>query len=131
MERLIRQYDPNGNPGPPVKIRIEESKNPDGSTTIRSSAYQADFNGNQQLFERSTTEIRKGAATETTTTVERATQNGGLAPVERIATVEKPTASGLQVDSTTYRRDVSGSFTPVAPRSWPVRLCRQQHNAVA
>src|SRR5205823_585069 len=30
------------------------------------------------------------------------------------ATVEKPTASGVQVDSTRYRRDVSGSFTPVA-----------------
>src|SRR5437762_14236013 len=71
VDRVIRKYDANGNPGRPIQIRIEETKNPDGSTTVRSTAYEADVNGNQQLFERSTTEIRKsGAATETSTSVE-------------------------------------------------------------
>jgi hypothetical protein len=111
VERTIRKYDANGTPGPPIRVRIEEKKNPDGSTTILSTAYESDINGNQQLFERSTTEIRKGATTETSTTVERATLNGPLSMVERTRSVERPTGSGSQVDSTTYRRDVSGNFT--------------------
>src|SRR5437867_2071158 len=52
VERTIRKYDANGTPGPPVKVRIEEKKNPDGSTTIQSSAYESDLNGNSQLFDR-------------------------------------------------------------------------------
>jgi hypothetical protein len=114
VERMIRKYDANGNPGPPVKVRIEETKGANGSTTIQSTAYQADLNGNMQLFERATTQVRKGATTETSTTVERATLNGALAPVERSQSVERPTGSGSQVDSTTYRRDLNGNFTPAA-----------------
>ena len=114
VERTIRKYDANGNPGPPIKVRIEEKKNADGSTTIQSSAYESDVNGNPRLFERSTSEIRKGTATETSTTVERATLNGSLSLVERTRSVERPTGSGSQIESTTYRRDVSGNFTPFA-----------------
>src|SRR5207237_1880740 len=51
VERVIRKYDANGNPGAPMKVRIEETKNPDGSSTIQSTAYEADVNGNMQLFE--------------------------------------------------------------------------------
>src|SRR5262245_16366069 len=32
VERIIRKYDATGNSGPPTKVRIEETKNPDGST---------------------------------------------------------------------------------------------------
>lgn len=113
VERIIRKYDANGNPGPPTKVRIEETKNPDGSTTIRSTTYEADINGNLRLFERATTQIRKGDTTETTTTVERATVNGALQPTERSSSIERKTASGAQIDSTTYRRDISGNFTPL------------------
>jgi len=114
VERMIRKYDANGNPGPPVRVRIEETKNPDGTTTIQSTAYESDLNGNMQLTERSTTQIRKAATTETTTTVERANLNGALAPIERSRTVERPTSSGANVESTTYRRDLNGNFTPAA-----------------
>ena len=111
-ERVIRKYDPNGNLGQPIKVRIEETKNPDGSTTIRSSAYEADLNGNQQLFERSTTEVRKnGATTETSIFVERGGA-GGLAPYERTNSVERQSGNGSQLESNTYRRDVNGNFTP-------------------
>src|SRR5690348_6134468 len=114
VDRIIRKYDATGNPGPPMKVRIEETKNADGSTTIRSTAYDVDLNGNQQLFQRSTTQIRKsGGTTETTTNVERATANG-LAMVERTQSVERPTPAGSQLESTTYRRDLSGNLTPVA-----------------
>ena len=53
VERVIRKYDATGNPGLPIKVRIEEKKNADGSTTVQSSAYESDINGNLQLFERS------------------------------------------------------------------------------
>jgi hypothetical protein len=114
VERVIRKYDANGNPGPPIKVHIEEKKNSDGSTTIQSSAYEADINGNLHLFERSTSQIRNNGATETSTTVERATLNGPLQTVERDSKVERPTGNGSQAESTTYRRDISGNFTPFA-----------------
>jgi hypothetical protein len=114
VERIIRKYDATGNPGPPVKVRIEETKNADGSTTIQSTTYEADINGNLKLFERATTQIRKGDTTETSTTVERATLNGSLQTTERSTSLERKTGSGSEIDSTTYRRDVSGNFTPLA-----------------
>ena len=114
VERIVRKYDQNGNPVPAAKVLTEETKNPDGSTTITSSAYEADLNGNMRLSERSTTQIRKGATTETTTTVERTGLNGSLQTTERAMSVERPAAGGSQVESTVYRRDVSGNFTPVA-----------------
>src|SRR5580704_1030576 len=30
VERVIRKYDATGNPGLPIKVHIEEKKNPDG-----------------------------------------------------------------------------------------------------
>src|ERR1700730_17097688 len=114
IERTTRKYDATGNPGLPIKVRIEEKKNADGSTTIQSSAYESDINGNLQLFERSTSQIRKNGATETSTTVERATLNGALQTVERDTKVERPTGSGSQVESNVSRRDISGNFIPFA-----------------
>src|SRR3954464_6815004 len=35
IERTIKRYDANGNPGPPERVRIEETKEPDG--TVRTS----------------------------------------------------------------------------------------------
>jgi hypothetical protein len=110
VERVIRKYDANGNPGRPITIRIEEKKNPDGSKSVQSTAYETDLNGNKQLFERSMSETRGGT---TSTTVERATLNG-LETVERGATVEKKSGDNSSVESTTYRRDMSGNFTPFA-----------------
>jgi hypothetical protein len=112
VERMIRKYDAQGNPGPPTKVRIEETKNSDGSTTIQSVSYQADINGNMHVSERAITKVSKGATTETSTTVERATLNGSLEPVEKSMSVERPSGGGSEVQSTTYRRDVSGNFTP-------------------
>jgi hypothetical protein len=117
VERIIQKYDANGNPGLPMKVRIEESKNSDGSSTVRAATYEADVNGNLQLIERSTTQVRPGATTESSTTVERATLNGSLQTVEKATRVERTTGSGAQVESTTYRRDVSGNFTPFAQES--------------
>src|SRR5262249_15261331 len=111
VERFIRKYDATGNPGPPVKVRIEETQNPDGSTTVLATTYEADVNGNYRLYERATTQVRKSVSvTETSTTVERASLNGSLETSERSVSVERNNVGGSEVESTTYRRDVSGGF---------------------
>src|SRR5260370_41179263 len=90
VERIIRKYDATGNPGPPMKLRIEETKNPDGSTTIQSTTYEADINGNLKLFERATTQIRKGDTTETSTTVERGRRTRSLQTTAGSTRLDRP-----------------------------------------
>lgn len=115
VERVIRKYDGNGNPGSAIIVHIEEKKNPDGSSTVQSNSYETDINGNKQLFERATTQVHKSGETqETSTTVERSTLNGALQTVERDASTERKVGDQTSVASTTYRRDVSGNFTPYA-----------------
>src|SRR5579862_7871650 len=48
-ERIIHKYDPQGNPLPPARETIEEQKRPDGSSTIQSTTYRTDINGNMQI----------------------------------------------------------------------------------
>jgi hypothetical protein len=114
VERVVRKYDADGRPGPPETVRINEKRNSDGSTTIEAVTYRADINGRPQLQERATTTVRKGVAVETSTVVERTTLNGSLELVERASSVEKPENGGKRLESTTFRRDVSGNFTPIA-----------------
>ncbi|MEO7652300.1 MAG: hypothetical protein ABIZ80_17685 [Bryobacteraceae bacterium] len=112
VERVVRKYDANGSPAATETVRVEERKNPDGSSTIRSTTYHADVNGRPQLTERATTQVRKGQAAESTTVVERATLNGSLETVEKATSVERPEGGGKRQESTTFRRDVSGNFSP-------------------
>ncbi len=113
VERVIRKYDGSGNPGSAIIVHIEEKKNPDGTSTLQSNSYETDINGNKQLFERATTQVRKsGSMKESSTTIERATINGALQTVERDASTERKVGDLTNVESTTYRRDVSGNFTP-------------------
>src|SRR5580658_10803384 len=68
-ERIIRRYDPQGNPLPPARETIEEEKRPDGSSTIQSTTYRTDINGNMQVTERSVTDTHKNSSGETSETV--------------------------------------------------------------
>ena len=52
-ERIVQRYDPQGNPLPPARETIEEQKRPDGSSTIQSTTYRTDINGNMQIVEKS------------------------------------------------------------------------------
>jgi len=113
IERTVRYNTATGNPGLAERVRIEERKNPDGSTTMVSTTYRNDINGNPQLWERTTTEVRKGATiTESTSTLERANLNGGLQVFERTRAVERTVGDATQADATTYRRDVNGNLSP-------------------
>ena len=114
-ERITRRYDPQGNPLPPVRQVIEEQKRAGGGSTIQSTTYSTDFNGNTQVTEKSVTEIQKNSAGQTSQTdIQRPTVNG-LATVEKqTITVNKQGDDNFQSDSTTYRSDGNGGFYAAA-----------------
>ncbi|MGH9719338.1 MAG: hypothetical protein ACRD8O_03945 [Bryobacteraceae bacterium] len=113
IERTVQRYDQNGNPTNSDLIRIEERKGPDGSGTVQATMYTRDMNGQQQLSERVTTEIKKSGTTQSTTLVERP-GTGGLQPYERTVAVERPAGSGAEVQTNTSRRDLNGNMSEFA-----------------
>lgn len=112
VERIVQQYDQQGNPTTPTKETIEEVKRPDGSSSIATTTYRGDINGNLQVAEKSITEVRKSGSQETADTViQKPTINGSLDTVEKQSQVTVKEASGAyRQDATTFRRDGSGSF---------------------
>lgn len=112
VERLVRRYDPDGNPIPPEKIHIEERKNPDGSATVLTTIQRGDVNGTYQVAERSRLESRKsGDTTTTSVAVERPTLNGSFEVIEKKEeTARESQAGNLTRNSTVYRRDPNGRF---------------------
>ncbi|HTB20155.1 MAG TPA: hypothetical protein VK708_18660 [Bryobacteraceae bacterium] len=111
-ERIIRRYDPQGNPLPPVRQTIEELKRPDGSSTIQSTTYSTDINGNSQISEKSVTDTQKNASGETSETVIQRPTVNGLEAVEKQSQVVTKQGDNFQAESTTYRRDGNGGFSP-------------------
>jgi len=111
VERVIHRYDATGNPTAPVREMIEEQKRPDGGSTVQTTRYRGDINGNTQLIEKTIADTQKSGSTETTqTTVQRPSVNGGLDTVEKKETVRTQEGTGYRQDSTTYRRDGNGGF---------------------
>ena len=115
VERTVRRFDQNGNPGPAERVRIEEKVNSDGSKTIQTTLFREDINGRPQLEERETTQVREsGPTTQTTVSVERSTINGALELVQKASAIERKTSNGSTLESTVYKRDLNGSFNPAA-----------------
>jgi len=118
IERLIRPYDPNGNPAPLVKEVIEERKGSDGGGSVLRSTYRGDINGGFQLAERASTETRKNGGAETSDTViERPGINGSLEPVSKVASVKVTQPDGYDEESTTYRKDGGGGYYAAVRRT--------------
>jgi len=111
-ERIVRRYDPQGNPLPPVRETSEEQKRPDGSSSVQSTTYRADINGNMQILEKSVTETRKNASGETSETVVQRPTANGLETVEKQSQVVSKQGDNYQAESTTYRSDGNGGFFP-------------------
>jgi hypothetical protein len=110
-ERIVRKYDPQGNPLPTVRQTIEEQKRPDGNSTVQSTTYSTDINGNAQITEKSLTDTQSSASGKTAETVIQRPTVNGLETVERQSTVvSNEPNGGYQSDSTTYRRNGNGEF---------------------
>jgi hypothetical protein len=112
VERLIRRYDPQGNPTQPVKETIDEQKRPDGSSTTQTTTYRGDVNGNMQLLEKSVTELRKSGSSESTeTSIQRPTVNGSVETVEKRSSVKTNQPGGAyQEETNTQRKSPNGGF---------------------
>jgi hypothetical protein len=114
VERLIRRYDPQGNPTTPVRETIEEQKRPDGSSTTTATTYRGDINGSMQLAEKAVTEVSKSGSEERSeTVVQKPTINGSLDTVEKQEKVKVVEANGFREDATTYRPGNGGFYAAV------------------
>ncbi|MBM3787369.1 MAG: hypothetical protein FJW30_23670 [Acidobacteria bacterium] len=114
-ERIIRPFDPNGNPGPPQKIVVDERKSADGSLSVDTQVFHGNVNGGFSLAERSQAVTRTtGGSTVTDVAVQRPTLNGGLELLEKKSTTLTKAGAKETSDSLTYRRDTNGSFYTAA-----------------
>jgi hypothetical protein len=109
-ERIIRRFDPQGNPMPSVRETIEENKRPDGSSTTQSTTYRGDINGNMQIAERTITDTHSSGSGKTLETIVQRPTSDGLSTVEKRNEVVVTQGNDYQADSTTYRSDGNGGF---------------------
>lgn len=118
VERIVRRYDANGVPGPPEKIRVEETKEPGGSVRTLTTVSRGDINGGFQLAERSTKVTRTaGNRVESTTAIERPTVNGSLDLVERSEQAVVTDGPKTTENMTVFRRDTSGRMGEFARKT--------------
>ncbi len=112
VERTIQKFDANGRPTPPVKETIEVQKRPDGSSTTQTATYRQDINGHMQLEQKSVTDVRTSGSQEISdTSIQKPTINGSVETVEKqSATKVKDASDGYREETTTYRKNVDGSF---------------------
>jgi hypothetical protein len=119
-ERIIRPYDPTGNPGPAQKIRITERKNADGSLATETQVFNANINGSFALTEKSEA-LTKTSGNQTTTEMQiaRPTLNGGLSTVERTPPSPRTATTKTPTPSFTAATTTAASTTPSAKSSKP------------
>jgi hypothetical protein len=115
VERVVKKFDASGSSGAPERVRVEERKNADGSTTTSTSVLRADINGHYAVAERAATVTRKsGNTTSSETTVERPTVNGSLETIEKKEEITRELSPG-NTERTAIRsaRDTNGRFSEV------------------
>lgn len=115
VERLVRRFDATGRPGAPEKVRVEERKNADGSSTVETTTWQGDLNARFQLHEKTRTHTAKtGDVQRSETAVERPTVGGSLELIERRLAVETGKPEYLDTEATTWRKSQNGGFYEAA-----------------
>src|SRR5262249_29639815 len=97
-ERVIRQFDRNGQLASTEREIVEEQSRGNG-TTGHVTAYRTDVNGRMAEAERRTTETEKqGSVTRTQSSVDRPSLNGSFQTIEKRSAVTQESASGSQTD---------------------------------
>jgi hypothetical protein len=107
IERSIVRYDAGGNPMPPERVRIEQTKTAGDGQKVVTTTWQTDVNGVPQLVERRSEE--KSASGSGTTMVERSGKSGAL---ETFARIDRAEARGRTVVRE-FRMDLNGGFFEV------------------
>ncbi len=116
VERIVKTFDSHGNLTGQEKVRLEETKAADGSSsTVRATVYDKDINGRFELRERTTTATSKdGSVVRAETLVERPNVNGSLDTQERKVAVTTGDEAKSLKEVTVYRKDQGGSLVPAA-----------------
>jgi hypothetical protein len=115
VERVIRRFDQTGAAIGMDRIVEEVTQLNDGLSSVRSSTYRRDVNGNMQLAERTATEIRKAGGTETVSSViERPSIDGTFQVTEKqtVVTVQSPAREVR--NAVKLLRDENGRFYEAA-----------------
>lgn len=111
VERIIRRFEGGGGQSTTEKVLVETRKNPDGTETRRTTAYETDVNGRFSLRQRETEQVSKqGNVERADSTVERPALNGGLEIAEKRTVVAQGPEGNREKDVTIYRRTSSGGF---------------------
>ncbi len=111
IERTIQRFDQTGHLAQTERVSEERTRQADGGSQVRATTYRTDVNGNMQLFERSSTEIRKtGEALTSDVVVERPSINGSLEKAEKRFITDDQTPSHDSRSTVIYRRDDNGGF---------------------
>jgi hypothetical protein len=115
VERVIRRFDANGNPGLAEKIVIERRNGADGGTAVRTSVFRSDINGAMTLAERSATVSREsGNQVNIEETVDRPSINGSMETAERHETQVSRTADGETRNTAIFKRGENGGMYEAA-----------------
>ncbi len=115
VERVIRRFDQTGAPIGLDRIVEEVTQLQGGSSSVRSSTYRRDVNGNMQLTERAATETRKSGPTETVSSViERPSIDGTFQVSERQTVVTDQSPTREVRNAVKYLRDENGRFYEAA-----------------
>lgn len=108
-ERIVRHYGMNGQVVETDRVVSEETVRPNGESTVKSTTFRSDINGNMAEAERRTVEThKKGAGTEVDTSVEKPSLSGSFDVAEKRTLIAEPTSTGKKENETVYLRDANG-----------------------
>ena len=110
-ERIVKKFDPSGQPAGTERVMIQEQQAPGGGSTVQETTYRNDLNGSLREAERKTTEtIVSGSTTTTSTVIARPSMTGSFETVEKRSAVTDGPADNQHTTESVYSRDVSGGF---------------------
>ena len=110
-ERIVQKFDPTGRPTSTERVMIQESKLPDGGSTVRETTYRNDLNGSLREAERKTTETRvSGSTTTASTVIDRPGISGSFETMEKRSAITDGPADNQRTTESVYRAGVSGGF---------------------
>jgi hypothetical protein len=111
VERRVVRYDREGRPAQVEKVLIEESKRADGGSTVRTTTYREDVNGNAYVAERFVADASPSpTGSNTEIVVERPSINGELQTAERRSVSVEKNGPVENQRTVVYRRDGNGRF---------------------
>lgn len=111
VERIVHRFSATGDNAGIERIVTEETKLPGGGSTVRSTTYRNDINGNSQEAERKTVQTRIQGSTKTEETViDRPNINGSFATAEKRTAVTEGTEAKNTTTESIYRPDMNGGY---------------------